>query len=235
MGWREFITHSKSSVCLQVRIIPEGAACLDALPGLVRMVHALAGGGTPEGGHWTVVVDSGTGTSAIGAAVLAFTSTSPLEMLSLMLLIVSMHTGMRLQQPVPAAGMALGVALCGLQWRIRGVMLAGNRTYYEDQAANLALAFQQQYGGSVTAEDLPLEWVERPLPRRFGKVLAGEVAACARIARQHGILLDPIYSLAAWEVAEQLACREGKRNIALLHAGGSLALHGLAQRFPDQF
>lgn len=140
-----------------------------------------------------------------------------------------------LQQPVPAAGMALGVALCGLQWRIRAVMLAGDRKYYEDQAANLALAFQQQYGGSVTAEDLPLEWVERPLPRRFGKVLAGEVAACGRIARQHGILLDPIYSLAAWEVAEQLACREGRRSVAMLHAGGSLALFGLAQRFPDQF
>lgn len=131
--------------------------------------------------------------------------------------------------------MALGVALCGLQWRIIGVMLAGDRRYYEDQAAELTLGFQQQYGGSVTAADLPLEWVERALPRRFGKVLAGEVAACGRIARQHGILLDPIYSLAAWEVAEQLACQDARRDVAMLHAGGSLALHGLAQRFPDQF
>jgi D-cysteine desulfhydrase len=131
--------------------------------------------------------------------------------------------------------MALGVALCGLQWRITGVMLAGDTRYYEDQAAELATAFQQQYGGNVTAADLPLEWVERPSPRRFGKVLAGEVAACGRIAREHGILLDPIYSLAAWEVAEQLACREGSRSVAMLHAGGSLALFGLAQRFPDQF
>ena len=143
--------------------------------------------------------------------------------------------GWRLQELLPAAGMALGVALCGLQWRITGVMLAGDRKYYEDQAADLVKDFQGKFGGCMTAADLPLNWVERPLPRRFGNVLAGEIAACRRIARQHGILLDPIYSLAAWEVAEQLACAEGSRHIAMLHAGGSLALHGLAQRFPDQF
>lgn len=53
------------------------------------MVHALAAGITLDRGKWTVVVDSGTGTSAIGAAVLGFTWQSPQQMLAPMLLIMS--------------------------------------------------------------------------------------------------------------------------------------------------
>lgn len=48
------------------------------------------------------------------------------------------------------------------------------------------------------------------------------------------MLLDPIYSLAAWETAGHLA-RAGDGDVAMLHAGGGLALQSLAQRFPDQF
>ncbi len=146
---------------------------------------------------------------------------------------------------VSCTGLALGAALLRLPWRITGVMLAGGREYYEQQAAELAAAFQQQFdfalpdGGNAEAPHaaLPLDWVERARPRRFGNVLPGEVAACRNVARDHGILLDPMYSLAAWEAAEQMASTKDRTpgGVAMLHAGGSLALHGLAQRFPDQF
>ena len=85
-----------------------------------------------------------------------------------------------------------------------------------------------------------LRWVQRPAPRKFGKVLPGEVAACRGVAQRHGILLDPIWSLAAWEVSCQLAsaaaaaAEEGEQ-VAMLHTGGMLGLCGLAQRFPGQF
>ena len=138
-------------------------------------------------------------------------------------------------------GMALGVALLQLPWRIVGVMLAGSRDYYQGQAASLAAAFQRQHGMAAALEPaaLPLDWVERLRPRRFGNVLPSEVDACRAVARAHGILLDPIYSLAAWEAAAELAARPeaagGGGQVAMLHAGGGLALHGLAQRFADQF
>ena len=55
-----------------------------------------------------------------------------------------------------------------------------------------------------------------------------------QVAQKTGILLDPIYSLAAWEVAAEMAgAAEG--NVAMLHSGGMMGLFGLAQRFPDQF
>lgn len=129
--------------------------------------------------------------------------------------------------------MAVGAALLGLPWNVMGVMLAGERSYYEGQVDALASAFQQQLGCEIAAAALPLDWVDRPRPRRFGNALPGEIATCSSIAQQHGVLLDPVYSLAAWEVAADIS--SPVRSIAMLHAGGSLGLHGLAQRFPDQF
>ena len=66
---------------------------------------------------------------------------------------------------------------------------------------------------------------------------------CMQIAKQYGILLDPIYSLAAWEVALELAESRyyrqsesgGNSQVVMLHTGGASGLHGLAQRFPDSF
>ena len=60
----------------------------------------------------------------------------------------------------------------------------------------------------------------------------------AQVAQEHGILLDPIWTLAAWEVAQQLSGQpadEGQVSV-MLHTGGSaLALQGLSQRFPEIF
>ena len=104
-----------------------------------------------------------------------------------------------------------------------------------------------------------LAWVPRAVPRKFGRVLPGEVEACRAVAQRHGVLLDPIWHLAAWEEACRLAAggtpahdrdcdgsgsgsSEGAAAaaapgelIAMLHTGGTLGLCGLAQRFPDRF
>lgn len=58
-----------------------------------------------------------------------------------------------------------------------------------------------------------------------------------QIAQEHGILVDPIYSLAAWEAASQalqIQQRE-KSRVVMLHTGGALGLQGVAQRYPDWF
>ena len=129
-------------------------------------------------------------------------------------------------------GLALGAALLQQPWTVTGVMLAGTLGYYQEQVEALLAAFSDQQKAALSpSAALPLEWAERLQPRRFGNVLPGEIAECQRIARTHGILLDPIYSLAAWEVATAESAHGGP--VAMLHAGGALALHGLAQRFPE--
>ena len=81
---------------------------------------------------------------------------------------------------------------------------------------------------------LPLMWRERVRPRRFGMMLPGDARACRSAARATGILLDPVYSLAAWEVAQGM-CSDRGQAVVMLHSGGALGLHGLAQRWPDDF
>lgn len=74
---------------------------------------------------------------------------------------------------------------------------------------------------------------------RFGNVLKGEVEVCQQIARQTGILVDPVYTLAAWEHATFLCQREAKAGsdakVVMLHTGGTLGMFGLAQRYKSYF
>lgn len=139
-------------------------------------------------------------------------------------------------------------------------MLAGAQDYYQQQQRQLVAAFYHEYQQrlrsttcGVEAEDAAadwaaglesevaarLAWVPRLTPRKFGKVLPGEVAQCQAVAQQHGILLDPMWNLAAWETASQLAkvaeAGGGRERVAMIHTGGHLGLCGLAQRWPDQF
>jgi D-cysteine desulfhydrase len=72
---------------------------------------------------------------------------------------------------------------------------------------------------------------------RFGNVLKGEVETCQQIAQQTGILVDPMYTLAAWEMAALLSEKEwkGTVNVVMLHTGGTLGMFGLAQRYRSYF
>lgn len=57
-----------------------------------------------------------------------------------------------------------------------------------------------------------------------------------QVAQQHGILVDPIYSLAAWEAATHLLQNShGNCRTVMLHTGGALGLQGVAQCHPDWF
>lgn len=128
----------------------------------------------------------------------------------------------------------MGARLLDLPFRVVGVRLAGTPEYYEEQLVSLSAEFGKTYSIDVNPDTLPVTWVDRPPPRKFGKVFPGEIQTCSLIARTHGILLDPIYSLAAWEVATALTL-SGQENVGMLHAGGTLGLQSLAQRFPDDF
>ena len=74
---------------------------------------------------------------------------------------------------------------------------------------------------------------------RFGNVLEGELEACQHIAQQTGILVDPVYTLSAWEMAmslrEKEADGEGGAKVVMLHTGGTLGMFGLAQRYKSNF
>ena len=68
-------------------------------------------------------------------------------------------------------------------------------------------------------------------------MLDWEVEACQQIAQQTGILVDPMYTLAAWEMAALLSEKEAKEavKVVMLHTGGTLGMFGLAQRYRPYF
>jgi D-cysteine desulfhydrase len=58
---------------------------------------------------------------------------------------------------------------------------------------------------------------------------------CREIAQQTGILLDPMYTLAAWEQAVKPCRGDSETEVVMIHTGGTLGLFGLAQRYSPQF
>ena len=155
-----------------------------------------------------------------------------------------------------------------------GILVAAPLEYYQEQAETLAAAFMGQYnvgmctdvspkpdrdstvalnqGVPTWADRLPLQWVQRSSPRKFGKILAGEISESTQVAREYGILLDPMWTLASWQMAHLLAASQRQSHesvlgdgcasqglsterVVVLMTGGGLGLHGLAQRWPDEF
>ena len=47
------------------------------------------------------------------------------------------------------AGLAVGVALMHLPWKVHGVMLAGSEDYYNQQQQELIAAFNAAFGAGV--------------------------------------------------------------------------------------
>ncbi|MCO5574554.1 hypothetical protein L7F22_028342 [Adiantum nelumboides] len=127
-----------------------------------------------------------------------------------------------------------------LPWKVIGVMLVGALKSFKNLERRLLNEFKEIWHSDTDFEitqkglETCLEWVNRPRPRKFGNVLEGDIQTCQKVARETGILLDPIYTLAAWEVASNLAF-SGNEETAMLHTGGTMSLFGVAQRYPTQF
>lgn len=186
----------------RVVIIKEGAGTVQALLGVMRLVEYLSNLSSFHNDEEVrIVVDAGTGTTAVG--------------------------------------LALGAVCLGLNWRVTAVMLADTLERYQEQEKSLISDFKglchEDFHDLVGTDGL-VHWVDRFSPRRFGKVLSGEITSCRQVAQQTGILLDPVYTLAAWEQAVDLCCGDGRgAKVAMIHTGGTLGLFGLAQRYPLHF
>ncbi|XVF02607.1 hypothetical protein REPUB_Repub04eG0189500 [Reevesia pubescens] len=188
----------------KVVIVNEGAGDAIALLGLFRLVDYLSQDhllGRKRA--FNFVVDSGTGTTAVG--------------------------------------LGLGALCLGLPWKITAVMLADTIDAYREQERRLISEFKRQFCFLPDshklngADDGIVHWVDRCHPRKFGNILDGEIEACQQIAQQTGILVDPVYTLAAWEMATRISSAHEDANVVMLHTGGTLGMFGLAQRYKSYF
>lgn len=142
-----------------------------------------------------------------------------------------------------AVGLGLGALCIGLPWEVTAIMLADTVDGYKQQERRLVSDFKRCFGFHLIDHGLNevdrgiVKWVDRCHPRKFGNVLDGEVEACQQIAQQTGILVDPMYTLAAWEMAALLSEKKTKEavKVVMLHTGGTLGMFGLAQRYRPYF
>ncbi|KAL9420797.1 hypothetical protein AB3S75_038383 [Citrus x aurantiifolia] len=142
-----------------------------------------------------------------------------------------------------AVGLGLGAICLGLPWGVTAIALADTIDGYKQQEKNLISEFKRLFGFLLKNSSLNevdgeiVHWVERCRPRKFGNVLEGEIEACHRIAQLTGILVDPVYTLAAWEMATLLSDEKLKQDadVVMLHTGGTLGMFGLAQRYKSSF
>ncbi|KAF5450182.1 hypothetical protein F2P56_030553 [Juglans regia] len=190
----------------KVVIVNEGAGDAVAILGVIRLIHYLSQNHLlGKERALKLVVDAGTGTTAVG--------------------------------------LALGALCLGLPWEVTAVMLADTIDGYKQQERRLVSDFKRCFSFHLTDHSLNevdsgmVNWVQRFHPRKFGNVLEGEVEACQQIAQNTGILVDPVYTLAAWELAAQLSEEEAKGavKVVMLHTGGTLGIFGLAQRYRSYF
>ncbi|CAA0814112.1 D-cysteine desulfhydrase 2- mitochondrial [Striga hermonthica] len=190
----------------KVVVINEGAGDVIALSGLMRLIKYLSGSHLfGEKQPLNIVVDAGTGTTAVG--------------------------------------LALGVLLLGLPWKVTAVMLVDKIDGYRRKEQNLISEFLESttfssFNSTSTLSGVNtglVQWVQHNSPRKFGNVLKGEVEECHKIALQTGILVDPIYTLAAWDLTTRLSQNEEEAKVVMIHTGGTLGIFGLAQRYKSYF
>ncbi|CAL5203762.1 unnamed protein product [Lathyrus oleraceus] len=142
-----------------------------------------------------------------------------------------------------AIGIGLAAIFLGLPWEVHAVMLADKIDGYRKQEKHLISEFSKHFNDEFIDHDINKEdagivnWVERDRPRKFGNILDGEMVVCQQIAQQTGILVDPVYTLAAWETAMLLSSQEDEEGaeVVMLHTGGTLGMFGLAQRYKNYF
>ncbi|KAJ6431059.1 hypothetical protein OIU84_018537 [Salix udensis] len=189
----------------KIIIINEGAGDVVALLGVIRLVQYLCQSHLlGKERQIKLVVDAGTGTTAVG--------------------------------------LGIGAQCLGLPWEVTAVMLADTIDAYRQQEQKLISDFRTRFGFHLTDHclnevDGVVHWVGRCHQRKFGNILEGEIETCQHIAQQTGILVDPVYTLAAWEMATQLSREEmeGGAQVVMLHTGGTLGMFGLAQRYKSYF
>ncbi|OIV98451.1 hypothetical protein TanjilG_16778 [Lupinus angustifolius] len=200
------VSRSEGNNVRKILIVNEGAGDSVALLGVIRLVEYLSQDHLlGKQRALKLVVDAGTGTTAVGLGV---------------------------------------AALClGLPWEVYAVMLADKIDGYRKQEERLISEFKNHFNVEFSTynehgeDDGIVHWVERGHPRKFGNVLEGEVEACQQIAQQSGVLVDPVYTLAAWETAMLLSSKEAEvgSGVVMLHTGGTLGMFGLAQRYKSYF
>ena len=136
------------------------------------------------------------------------------------------------------AGMNLGARLLGLSVRIWGVNVCDSAVYFQKKVLEIAQEFRDRWiaewgGDPATASSLeiPLDEIrilDQYKGAAYARTYPEEVARIRDVARQDGLLLDPVYTGKAFhglleEAVRGRFGRDGER-VLFVHTGGLFSL-----------
>jgi len=128
---------------------------------------------------------------------------------------------------VGSGGTLAGLALSGAPARMLGVAVCDDRAYFRDRVESIAREAQDRFGLRLPADGWDV--LEGAQGRGYALTTPEELQAQGLLAREEGILLDPVYTGKAWAglLAALRADRSalGKR-VLLWHTGGLFGVFG---------
>lgn len=125
------------------------------------------------------------------------------------------------------AGLVTGVRTRRLPWRVVGVNVCDDRSYFVDAIGSIVDALRTQPGLAFDFDRESLEILDGFVGRGYAQSRPEELSRMIALAREEGLVLDPVYTGKAWYGLEETLLRApgslGER-IVFLHTGGIYGL-----------
>jgi D-cysteine desulfhydrase len=125
------------------------------------------------------------------------------------------------------AGLELGVRLFGLDARPIGIPVCDDAAWFRPRIAMLCAAASARHELGVHVPSGEIDLRDGHAGDGYGVTRPEELASLLQLARDEGVVLDPVYTGKAWHglLAEITAGRlPGAKNVLFLHTGGAFGL-----------
>ncbi len=130
-----------------------------------------------------------------------------------------------------AIGLILGLQFLEISAHIYISLIAGREKEFESQLENQRRNFSQLFGQDLPSFCPSYSFHRPALATSFGSVNTKVLQETLVVARETGILMDPVYSIKHLCTAKEIIVqKELEGNILFVYSGGSLALAGFQEK-----
>ncbi len=131
-----------------------------------------------------------------------------------------------------SAGLELGARLFGLHAKLWGVNVCDDEAYFRERISTLAAATIEQHDLPVSLPPEEVGLIDGYVGEGYARTRPEELQLLTTLAREEGVLLDPVYTGKAMFALQREWRHErfaGARNILFIHTGG---IYGLFAHAP---
>ena len=132
------------------------------------------------------------------------------------------------------AGLALGVKLLGLPWRVVGVNVCDDRAYFVSAIGAIVEEAIAEHALAVAFAREDLEIVDGYVGDGYARSRPVELALIRDVARAEGIVLDPVYTGKAFFGMSEELRRDPRclgERVVFIHTGGVFGVFPKAEEF----